>query len=424
MKKVVVLGAGFGGLRTAALLAKKLRSLHFLGKYEVVLVDRNEHQTYTPLLYEIATTSKETANISGLHNLATYKISSLIGKLPITFVQAEIVSMDPIEGDVHLSNDTELCADFLVVALGSETNYFGMPGLREHAMPLKSFRDAVALRDTVLNLIQDGRKEIKIVIGGGGATGVELAGELKAWCGELEKNHICKLRVLIIEGQPSILAGLHAKVVSLATQRLKKMGVEILSSKRVVSTTSSFVTLDDGKTTSFDVLIWAGGIKSPDVLSKLPLHAESHGKPVAESGMECLPQTPNLKLHSKVYGLGDSVCFYDPKTQKPIPAVARAALVQADVVAHNVIEEIKKTESTTYNLKPKTYVPREYPYIVPVGGKYAIAKIGPFVISGFCGWIIKGFVELNYLLSIMLFWKALKIWLKGLKIFTQNDRLG
>jgi len=122
--------------------------------------------------------------------------------------------------------------------------------------------------------------------------------------------------------------------------------------------------------------------------------------------------------------LGDAVCFYNPKTQKPVPGVARAAISQANVVAHNIFEEIKKELNPHYQLRIKNYHPMEYPYVIPVGGKFAVAKIGPLIISGFFGWVLKGLVELNYLLSIMPLHRALIIWLKGLWIFIQNDRLG
>lgn len=429
-KKIVILGAGFGGLRAATLIAKKLKRFGLTQKYEVILIDKNDHHTYTPLLYEVATTSKETADLCRLHEIAAYKIKSLVARLPIKFIQSEIKALDLMEGDIHLKGGTELIADFVVLALGSETNYFGIKGLKENSLPLKTFKDAVAVRDAVWNLAMEKSRhspngEIKIVIGGGGATGVELAGELKAWCGELEKDFKkCRLDVKIIEAQATILGGLAPKVIALTETRLKHLGIDILANEKIVSASKDEVTLGSRRKVPFNVFIWAGGIKSPSVISKLPLHAEPHGRPITAGEMECLPQTPNLKLHTKVYGLGDSICFYDPKTQKPIPAVARAAIAQARVVAHNIIEEIKQLELPNYELRIMNYAPKEYPYIIPVGGKYAIAKIGPFVISGFLGWILKGLVELNYLLSIMPPLHALKIWLKGLKIFIQNDRLG
>ncbi len=110
------------------------------------------------------------------------------------------------------------------------------------------------------------------------------------------------------------------------------------------------------------------------------------------------------------------VCVHDADGNS-VPMVARAAIIQGTIAAKNIIRDIRGQP----HLK---YAPKNYPYIIPVGGKYAIAKIGPVITCGFFGWILKGLVELNYLFSIMPNVRALKIWLKGLKIFIQNDRLG
>ncbi|MEX2410610.1 MAG: hypothetical protein WD607_04435, partial [Candidatus Paceibacterota bacterium] len=114
------------------------------------------------------------------------------------------------------------------------------------------------------------------------------------------------------------------------------------------------------------------------------------------------------------YAIGDISCIYDPKTGNPTPAVARSAIEQGRIVAHNILNKNN----------PKEYKYKKYPYIIPIGGKYAVAKIGPIVFSGFIAWVFKGVVELNYFLSILPFFKALKVWFKGLKIFIKNDRLG
>jgi NADH dehydrogenase FAD-containing subunit len=139
--------------------------------------------------------------------------------------------------------------------------------------------------------------------------------------------------------------------------------------------------------------------------------------------MQCAPQSSEIPLHGKIYALGDSACFYHPLTKAPVPSVARAALSQASVVAHNIAEDIKAEQglgATRYVV----YKPWNYPYITPVGGKYAIATFGPLTITGFFGWVLKGLVELNYLLSILPFGKALITWITGLHVFMQNDRLG
>lgn len=423
-KNIVILGAGFGGLRAAQLISKKLKALHLLQKYEVVLVDRNEHHTFTPLLYEVATTSKETASISNLHEIATYNIGYILKNSGVKIIQAEVENIDLLQGNVYLNNKESIKSDYLVLALGSEINYFDIPGLKENALPLKSFKDAVLIREKIWSLIEE-RKSIKILIGGGGSTGVELAGELKAWSGELRKEFLhCNLDVSIIEAAPTILAGFNSKVKKIAEKRLKNLGIGIITNQPIVRVEKNKVLLKNGDFVFFDVLIWAGGVKSSQISSVLPLKTESKGRIEVIGKMECVPETPDLKLYSKTYALGDAVCFYDPNTGKPIPGVARAAISQANVVAWNVIQDIKLEMGLSKVAKHKVYKPMEYPYIIPIGGKYAVAKVGFLVISGFFGWFLKGLVELNYLVSILPNLYALKIWLKGLKIFVQNDRLG
>jgi NADH dehydrogenase FAD-containing subunit len=145
---------------------------------------------------------------------------------------------------------------------------------------------------------------------------------------------------------------------------------------------------------------------------------------LAQGGMTCLPENENLKFYGSIYGIGDAVCFIDPKTNRPVPGVARAAIIQGSIVAHNIFEEIKVAQGIAKEAHFKTYEPLQYPYIIPVGGKYAIARFGPLVFSGLPAWIVKGLVEGNYLFSILPFFSALRLWLRGLWIFMRNDRLG
>ncbi len=431
-KTIVILGAGFGGLRTAILLGKRLRRMRLADRYDVVLVDRNEHHTYTPLLYEVATTSKQTANIHELHNIATYNIRASLAGLPVRFLQAEVTSIEPETGTVHLftcpmgkrsSAETTLSSDHLVLAFGSEVNYFDVPGLKEHAMPMKTMKDALQIRDHISMLAMEGQRDIRVVVGGGGPTGVELAGELKAWCGELVSEFRCKLDVALIQSAPTILPGFAPKVIRLGTARLKKFGVRIMENRRIASVSAEAVSLQSGESIPYDVLVWAGGVKAPSLLAGTKLKAEPRGRVEVTSHLQCAPASPDMKLHGKVYALGDSACFYHPQTKAPVPGVARVALSQAAVVARNIAEDVKAEQglgAANYTV----YRPWNYPYITPVGGKYAIAAIGPFIIPGFIGWILKGLVELNYLFSILPFGKAVIVWITGLHVFMQNDRLG
>ncbi len=406
-KNIIVLGAGFGGLRAATQIANELKRLG-LDKYRVVLVDRSDCHLYTPLLYMIAASPDSTKEI------CTYDISSLIKNLPIDFVQNEVVKIDLPNGDVHVKNGAPIKADFLLIALGSETNYFGIPRLKENSLQLKTVENAMQIKIAVTDALKKGGK-IKIVVGGAGATGIELAAEIRRWANHAEyENKNTRVAVSIIEAMPTVLPGLNEKVIRGTTKRLEKLGVAVSLGMKIISVAPREITLDGGKKMPFDVFIWTGGIKSPELLLSLPLQKDRRGKIIAQNAMACLPARADLKLYPMIYGLGDNVCFMNPETNKPVPAVARAAISQADVVAHNIVEEIKQSEFENYKLKIENYIPYEYPYVILVGGKWAIAKIGPLIISGFFGWILKGLVELNYLRSIMPIWRAIKIWLKGL----------
>jgi len=418
---IVVLGAGFGGLRAALVLAKKIKAERL--DASVTLIDQNKYHTYTPTLYEIATTSKETANYCQLKEIVTFPVADIVKGVPIKFINDKVTNLDLLAGDVHCGGKI-LKFNYLVIAAGSETNYFGVPGLKEEAYALKSFTDALEIRDALLDLAQTKKDCIEIVIGGGGSTGVELAGELQLWVKQLQQEFHCQTRITIVQAGPTILPGFEEKIIKTAEKRLAKLGVNISTNETIKGAANGIAMLESQRGLAYDILIWTGGVRAPQLVGDMPVKTEIKGRMVANEGLECLPQTPELKLYGMIYALGDAVCFYDPVTKKPIPGVARAAISQADVVAHNIIERLRAGKNSNYTAKPIQYKPMEYPYVIPIGGKYAIAKLGPIILSGFSGWVLKGLVELNYLLSIMSFWRAIKLWLKGLSIFVKNDRLG
>lgn len=424
-RQIVIIGAGFGGLRVAKKLAARLRREHLSKHYRIILIDRNTYHTYTPMLYEVAATSKETANYLALRDIVTFDIPSLVRDYPeITCVHDTVKMLDLANGDVHCEM-RELKFDYLVLAMGSETNYFDIPGLQEHALPMKTFMDAVTLRDRILRQYAAGG-ELRVVIGGGGSTGVELAGELQEWFAELreEARTGCTPTVTIVEGAPTVLSGFAPGIIARAMLRLKKLGVSLVLNDRVTHADSAALTLQSGAKVPYDILVWTGGVKASSLMSSLPLKREIKGRVEVRDAMECMPQSADLKFYGTVYGLGDVVCVFDPATQKPVPLVARAAIIQADIVAWNIVEQILVAEGRQKMPIFRHYRPKAYPYVIPVGGKYAIARVGPFTFAGFIAWVFKGLIELMYLSSLFSFRTAIKIWLKGLRIFIENDRLG
>jgi len=430
-KKIVILGAGFGGSKAAFDICKKLKKLNLEEKYELILVDKNEYHTYTPTLYEIATTSKNLANQIDLKSIVTFPLETIFKNIKITILKETVRDVDLIEGDIHFKSGGKLKFDFLVLALGSETNYFGIPGLKENSLTLKTFMDALKIRDTIWERVTasgpDQPQKLRIVIGGAGATGVELAGEIKSWLGQLREEYkYCSSTVSIIQAMPTVLPGFHEKIIAKVTRRLKDINVGLLMNETIAEVKPQKIILKSGRIVEYDILIWTGGVKAASLMTGLPLKKEEKGRVMAENQMECLPQSHDLKLYGKIYGLGDAICFYDPDTGKPIPYLAEAAIQGAEIVSHNIIEDIKMIEGLSQKAKHKRYnPPKEYAYIIPVGGKFAVAKVGPIILSGLAGWTLKGLVEFYYLLwNVLPPMQTLRVWLKGLRIFVQNDRLG
>lgn len=418
MKRIVILGAGFGGLRAAIVLGKKSRELGKKG-YQITLIDRNSYHTYTPLLYEISTTSKETANYLDLKSVTTYPIEKSLKGLSVEFIESEIKNINVAKSTIELENNS-ITYDYLILALGSETNFFNIPGLQEKALELKSFYDAIKIRDAVWEMVEGTAQNetVDIVIGGAGSTGVELAGEIQEWLSQLKKEgYRCRTSVTLIDAAPDILSSFDPQIIKIASGRLKKLGTSILTEEKIEKVEDNKAYLASGKIVSFDLLIWTGGVRANSTIDKLPIRKEKQGRVAVGGELLCALEKPDLEIETTVYGIGDIVCVHDANGN-PVPMIARAAIIQGTIAAKNIVSEIKGKKSY---LK---YNPKEYPYIIPIGGKYAIAKIGPIIIAGFFGWILKGLVELNYLISIMPNIRALRIWLKGMKIFIQNDRLG
>src|SRR3989344_3424517 len=214
MKNIVILGAGFGGLRAAIVLGKNNKKLRKKG-YQITLIDKNRYHTYTPLLYEISTTSKETANYLDLKSVTTYPIEGVLLGFSIEFIQAEISNIDLINKKIQLENKDIEC-EYLILALGAETNFFNIPGLEENALELKSLSDALKIRDTVWEMIEGAATDeaVDIVIGGAGSTGVELAGEIQEWISQMRKEgHRCNTSVTLVDAAPTILDGFEPKII-------------------------------------------------------------------------------------------------------------------------------------------------------------------------------------------------------------------
>ena len=254
-------------------------------------------------------------------------------------------------------------------------------------------------------------------MGGGGATGVEIAAEIKNW--------LPAISVTLLDSEEQILSGFSPRAVQKVCVRLRRLGVRIFSGYRILEVSPHEITGTNGRKIPFDVFFWTAGVRAPSLSHPMPF-SRARGERVSISGeLLCVPKGPDLKIFRKMYAIGDVGCFTLRESDEPAPMLAAVAIEQALLVSKNIIEEIKKKEGIARERYARSYKPKKkYPYVIPLGGKFAVAEIGPFIFSGYSAWVLKGLVELRYLLTLMPFWKALRTWWRGFWFFVRNDRLG
>lgn len=417
MTNILILGSGFAGINVALILEKKLKNNR---DFKITLVDRNNFHLFTPSLYEVAT-------VYGLaeDNFARYlrgsiaiPISDVLKGKKVNFVQAEIKEISLKEKFIATNGGKRLDFDYLIISLGGETEFYGLPGVQEYAFNFKAIDDAIGIYKKIQEIYKNYQEEnksepdgqVKIAIIGGGFTGVELAAEL----GCCVKNIIkaCRLdkkctKISLFEAGPVILPVIDDKSRKIIEKRLKNLGVDIQKNSPVMEVGPDFIKIKDGgEVMNFDLIVWAGGIRGSRLLEDLELKLTKKGTIEINEFM----QTNN----EKTFAIGDNTTLIDPKTQKPVPAMAYVAQDQADIAAENIVRSIKKQE-----LKP--YKPFYDVWIAPVGGRWAYFHYKGLNIRGFRGYLFRQLVDFKYFLKILPLNKALSLFFRNLVIFTKND---
>lgn len=405
-KTILIAGAGFGGITAALTLERKLRKYP---AWNIILIDKNSYQLYTPALYEIAAMPKEETDPAGLKSVITIPIADMIGKKRIDFLQGEIAGMDPGKQTVRMANGALISYDFAILALGSETNYFNIPGLREHALPLKRFEDAVRIRNKIEQSLTEGRALI-LAIGGAGMSGIELAGEFSNFIRYLAKHSMrdpaWPVRLILIEASPTILPGFDPAIIERARKRLVKLGIEIYIGARITSVTPHQILFDGIQAIPYDVLVWTGGVT---------------GNPVYDAEGFAVTAKKNcavnefLEIERHVFAIGDAAGFLDPHAKALLPWNVPVAEAEARMVAQNIMRDIEGKPKIPFRPQKK------YPYILAIGKKYAIADFIFVRFWGFAGWGAKLLVELRYLLFVLPFSMAIRVWARSIRIYMSND---
>ncbi len=417
VKHVVILGAGVAGLHCAQRLAKKAPA-----GLRITLVDQSDVHVLRADLYEVATAfNKEITEecMVQLKSTVATPIMSLIDPDRVQFLQDSVVKIEPKKKTILLKKSKALKYDFLVVAMGSITNFFKVPGIEKHAYPLKSVHEALAINCALDHLFYEQWKKKKqrplyITIGGGGATGVEMASELHASLKKLCKKYKfprSKVHVQLIQSGQD-LGGLDDKGTERILERLERMGVCVYRGYRITKVTAENVVMLDSKkkqkSLASSMLIWTAGVKIHPVIEQSLGDAKKGG---------AIAVTPALESQAwpHIFAAGDNAFFEDPdRVGSRVPMLAHLAWEEGNAVAENIIRSLKK-ESL------KSYRPGDAWIILPLGGKFALFKVGPFLISGFGAWFLRRLVILRYHLSTMSFRRAFSKWRKGGQIFERND---
>jgi NADH dehydrogenase len=341
VKKIVIVGGGFAGINLAEQVAKNKN-------YQVILLDKNNYNYFPPLLYQVATSFLDPSDIS-------YPFRKLFRNKRISYRMAEVVKIDHINQTVHLT-DEELTYDYLVFASGARINFFGMENVQQNAIPMKTIDDALRMRNTLLQTMEQAamthdmaerKKLLTIVIAGGGPTGVEIAGMLA----EMKKNVFLKdypeLRgtpggIYIVDGGKNLLGPMSDKTHQEAYKILSELGVKVKLNTQVKDFDKNKVTLSTGETIEAKTLIWAAGITA-NTFEGIPETSLGIGKRMITDEFNKVSGVEN------VYAIGDaSVQITDERYPKGHPQLAQVAIQQGRNLAKNFIAIQKGQQLSTF----------------------------------------------------------------------------
>jgi NADH dehydrogenase len=374
--RVVILGAGFGGLTAARAMADAA---------DVTVVDRHNFQTFLPLLYQVST-----AGLAADH--VAHPVRGALRKTGVKFRMGSPISVDHKNKSVKLDSSEVLEFDHLIVALGSATADFGIPGVAEHALGMKSVNEAIAIRAEVMRRFEDlCRFEddtiFSISIVGGGPTGVEMAGAFAELVrGPLKNDQAhaaAHVRVNLIEAGPRILPMFSEKLSERAKKDLEKLGVHVHLNTAVQEIKPRSIAIKDGSTIASEVTIWAAGVKGEPTADKLNL-------PLINTRID-VDQTLQVKHYPHIFAIGD-IAGLKGDNGRLMPMVAPVAMQQGRFVAKQIkrLAEGKPLENFKYVDKGS---------MATIGRHKAIVEVKKLKLVGIPAWYAWLFLHLFYLLG-------------------------
>jgi len=377
--RVVIIGGGFGGLSLATALKN--------APVDVLMLDKHNYHTFQPLLYQVAIGSLAADSIA-------FPIRRIFTKFKnFSFNMAEVQQINA-ESNIITTSIGTIHYDYLVVATGSNTNFFGNKEIEHFAMPMKNIPEALNLRSLILQNLEtalvtaDIREKCALmtyVVVGGGPTGVELSGalaEMRHLILDKDYHGLSKydMRVYLVEGKDRVLGAMSPEASAKAKEYLLKGEVIIYNSAHVQSYDGFYVQIDNGKTIKARNVLWAAGVKG-EMPEGIPPEAIARGNRIY------VDEVNRVKGYNNIFAIGDVAAMITPETPNGHPGVAPAAIQQGTHLAKNLVNLVKGEATVPFKYHDKGS-------LATIGRNKAVADLGKLHLSGFIAWLLWGFVHI------------------------------
>ena len=374
--KVVILGAGFGGLTAARSLSKSA---------DVTLIDRHNFQTFLPLLYQVSS-----AGLAADH--VAYPIRGALRKTGVEFLMGMPTSIDTSANKLTLADGKVIDYDHLVIAMGSTTADFGIPGVVENTLGMKTVGEALAIRSKVMRAYevmcaQDSPDKLHIAIVGGGPTGVEMAGAFAELVrGPLRSDQpkaAERINVSIIEAGERLVPSFSPSLSARTQKDLEKLGVNVLTNTSVKEVLPDSIHTNSGEVIPANITVWAAGVKGVSAMETLQM-------PITRGRIEML-QTLQVSGHTNIWAIGD-IAGVAGADGKPLPMVAPVAMQQGRFVAKQIMALSSGRELGEFKYKDKGSM-------ATIGRHKAIVEVNRIKLAGPIAWLAWLWLHLFYILG-------------------------
>jgi len=369
--KVVIVGGGFGGLWAARTLANQ--------PVDVVVIDRNNYHTFLALLYQVAAAELTAEDIA-------YPVRSIFWKTSnIDFILAHVRGIDLQHHQIETDGET-IYYDYLILANGSVTSTFGVPGVKEHTYFLKTLEEAVTLKNHIICCFEAAAREpntnrknslLTFVIVGGGATGVEYAGALTELIhGPLMKDYpgldFSETRIILLEAAEQLVSSMPSTIRDYTAKKLREMGVEVCLKEAVAEVYPDRVVLKGAEYIETNTVVWTAGVKGEGLAAASNILVTRDGR-VAVNEMLQIPEQQN------VYVIGDLASIKEG--QRILPMVAQVAIQSGVTSSQNILRQIS-------GLAPQPFIYKDRGSMITIGRKAAGVAIGTRTFTGFFAWVM------------------------------------